>query len=96
MVRFFFYLLVLTVVFLVGMILGLDKDLGRPFPTEESQYEPVEVVEEDLREEGEDIVIPIVENDHLLTKLASFCEAIVMQFYQIIVKSLYYITKLFI
>jgi len=96
MIRFFFYLLILMIVFLIGMVIGLDGDHEQNYTNDEVEQIYLDSFDDDPQEDVIEQSMSLVENDRLLTKLASLCEAVVLSFYQLIVNVLHYITKRFI
>ncbi|HLS20948.1 MAG TPA: hypothetical protein VK056_04685 [Bacillota bacterium] len=100
MVRFFFYILILTIVFLVGMVIGLEREESERYVSDEieasDEFFDEKTFEQLSANNIEEQPLSLVENERLLSKLASFSETIVLGFYQVIVKILYQISKLFI
>lgn len=101
MIRLLFYLMVLTIVFLFGLVTGLEREVE-----EQQIVNDTEVFEEDLvndhtlespwKDYSEPTQAFVEEDDRLIQKFASFCERIVHGFYQMVVQILYQFSKLFI
>lgn len=100
MIRLLFYTLILTIVFLIGMVIGLEREESSPpAPNEmevEDEFFDERTFEQLSTNSVEEQSLSLVENERLLSKFASLCETIVLSFYQVIVQILYQISKLFI
>lgn len=102
MTRFFVFLLLFAVVFLSGMVMGIDRENAQMeiekiinlFESKETpQVEEEMILEEEIvsTEQSIDMDGPV----HLTQKTASFLEAGVKGFYEIIVEVLYQISTIF-
>lgn len=100
MIRLLIYFMAITIVFLLGLVIGLERESTEEHPVNNEQYF-IETVSEQSSEQlwSKDIdeqPTIVASNDRLLQKLASTCEKVVLAFYNIVVDVLYQISKLFI
>lgn len=108
MVRSFIVLLMLTVVFLAGMVLGVDRgqsainpdvdveqEVEVPEPSENKQMIEKERIVQAEEASNEEIVDAEEEPMHLTQKTASLLETGVKGFYEMVVQMLYQISQLF-
>lgn len=100
--RSFVFLLLLVIVFLTGMILGIDRDQNDQSKDREKIEElslDAEIVDYETRVDEHVIMteesIDMEASPHFTQKLASFLEAAVKGFYEVIVEILYRISTLF-
>ncbi|HLR66506.1 hypothetical protein [Virgibacillus alimentarius] len=110
MVRSFIVFLMLIVVFLAGMLFGIDRgqiaskpvetDTERIVNHEEEKMDEGEIIEKErilqIEEADETTTADVEPDNHLTQKTASVLEAGVKGFYEIIVQILYQISQLFI
>lgn len=112
MVRSFVILLLLIVVFLGGMLLGIDREksaglneIDLPNHTESpiADHQEKSAVEKDDNLEKEVILVDNSNNgqvvaspEHATQKIASFLETGVKGFYEVVVEILYHVTSLFV
>lgn len=100
MARSFIVILLLAVFFLTGMLYGMDnndiaikeesgqsEELDQTVGLEEEQVETVETSSIDVMERAEPV--------HFVQKAASFLEAGVKGFYEVVVQILYQVSQLF-
>lgn len=104
MVRSFVVLLLLIVVFLTGMLIGIDREQNTYIKNVPAEFNVSESTEHIAHWDVEDEEQFIVEEQTLNTKqpeqatqkVASFLEAGVKGFYEIIVEVLYQVSSLFV
>lgn len=112
MIRSFIYLLLLIVVFLSGMILGMERDGLIVSDERENEHEDMISLPAQLSaSNNDDQPIHVVDPDddkssknvldintkpHFTQKIASFLETGVKGFYEIIVEVLYQMSRLFV
>lgn len=111
MVRSFVSLLLLVIVFLAGMLIGVDRDRdAMPATNKQEANESIEEMVQlendvDITEEDDHLFIEdeqieeqtarVGQPEHSTQKIASFLESIVTGFYDIVVEILYQISSLF-
>lgn len=102
MVRFFIHLLLFVIVFLSGMLFGIDREHAQfNIPTNFESINPEKIEEEPHATSHPDDIIIVEESAdmdtpvHATQKTASFLEAGVKGFYEVVVDILYQISTLF-
>lgn len=109
MIRLLILMMVLIIVFLTGMLMGMDREQSSySMPLEEEQEEMVPLfnqtesyVSDDQKLYEDEVSETSNEqlersSSHFIENLALFLEKIVKGFYEIIVELLYQITRLFL
>lgn len=98
MVRSVIYLLLLIIVFLSGMLLGIDREgeiISDEMMRQDITSPPAQVTATSDQEEIPNYVLDIDTNPHFTQKMASFLETGIKAFYEIIVEILYQISRMF-
>lgn len=98
MMRSLAFLLTLAVVFLVGIVIGIDRDKQTETNTQETIQLSEVTFHENMSEESDEnyifIETPLDSSEHFTQKAASFLESGVKVFYNTVVEVLYHISSL--
>lgn|SRR5690625_1389853 len=103
MMRSFIVLLLLIVVFLVGMLIGIEREGGMHANNNLLESSEIEQVDKSTNWEAyeeqfilEEEMLEVEASEHTTQKVAAFLEAGVKGFYEIIVEVLFEISSFFI
>lgn len=87
--------MIIIIIFLVGFIVGMDRDMTTNAPVELQELNIYEKKTDEQFSTTEAQSIP-QDNERLLSKFAYYCETITHKFYEMIIFVLYNFSKLFI
>ena len=96
MLRSFAFLLLLLVIFLTGMLIGIDREKTTHGEGVQTIVESYEFDTASANKGTDDEQVTLDNPEHFTQKTASFLEAGVKGFYEIVVEVLYQISLLFI